>query len=342
TIRPVLDSVRLRSGARRRMAAGLGLMLLLVGAVAGPAAADGAEPSRFVAETQRVRPETTGTRFAIVGNDTFVQITASAGVEVLVPGYDDEPYLRIRPDGRVEVNRRSPAYWLNQSSRGASTLPPTANSSAPPVWAPTGSLRTASWHDHRIHWMAPDDPKVAPGAIVGEWSIPFTVNGTLVTAEGRLRYLGPTVSVVQLIALLATTLTVGALAFRWTHRATGQLAGLFGASMLAIALAWCAFRASPPTAGASLVPVLVPVAALLLTALAPALPRLPLRLAEAAALLGWAIVRSDVLWSPAVPSTLPGATDRFGTAVVLGVAAGIAVRLLRPAAASDDRVPADG
>ena len=65
-------------------------------------------------------------------------------------------------------------------------------------------------------------------------------------------------------------------------------------------------------------------------------------LASAATLVGWALVRSAAVWSPVVPTTLPGWVDRLGTVVVLGAAAGVAYVLVRHPLGPDARPSAGG
>ncbi|MFM7063949.1 MAG: hypothetical protein ACKO04_10735, partial [Actinomycetes bacterium] len=101
-----------------------GLGLLVVGA--SPAAADGARPTGYESVVDRVDPAVDGVRAEVLGGDAFLQLTTRPGTEVLVPGYDGEPYLRITRNGVVQVNRRSPAYWMNQSRDGRASLPPSA------------------------------------------------------------------------------------------------------------------------------------------------------------------------------------------------------------------------
>ena len=58
-----------------------------------------------------------GVRVSIVGGDTFVRLE-SDGVRVEVHGYDDEQYLRISPEGVVEINESSVTSVLNGDRYG--------------------------------------------------------------------------------------------------------------------------------------------------------------------------------------------------------------------------------
>ena len=73
-------------------------------------------------------------------------------------GYDDEPYLRVGPHGVFE-NTRSPATYLNRSTTITGTPPQSADvERGARVAHGSSSGTTASWHDHRAHFMGGDDP----------------------------------------------------------------------------------------------------------------------------------------------------------------------------------------
>ena len=90
--------------------------------------------------------------------DDRIQLRAEPGHEVVVLGYEDEPYLRFGADGTVDVNERSPAYYLNQDRFGEVEVPPDADPAAEPRWAEVAAAGTYDWHDHRIHYMAEGTP----------------------------------------------------------------------------------------------------------------------------------------------------------------------------------------
>ena len=73
-------------------------------------------------------------------------------------GYDGEPYLRVGPNGVFE-NIRSPATYLNRSTTITGAPPKSADAKASPrVAHACRPGTTASWHDHRAHFMGGDDP----------------------------------------------------------------------------------------------------------------------------------------------------------------------------------------
>ena len=50
----------------------------------------------------------------------------------------------------VQINTRSPAYYLNQNFYGEVTVPPSASPTATPQWTVLDRTGQLEWHDHRI------------------------------------------------------------------------------------------------------------------------------------------------------------------------------------------------
>ena len=101
---------------------------------------------------------------AVIGGDSFLELTAAPGVDVVVLGYQQEPYLHFRADGVVEENERSPTAYLNADRYGGGEVPAGADPTLPPNWRQVGSGGRYAWHDHRAHWM---DPQPADGRRTG-------------------------------------------------------------------------------------------------------------------------------------------------------------------------------
>ena len=59
-----------------------------------------------------VTPDIPGVSVRILQFGDELELVNRSDTEVAVPGYDDEPYLRIGPDG-VWRNARSPATYIN-------------------------------------------------------------------------------------------------------------------------------------------------------------------------------------------------------------------------------------
>lgn len=126
-----------------------------------------------------------GVRISIVGGDTFVRVE-SEGVRIEVRGYEDEQYLRISPEGVVEVNEASVTSVLNGDRYGnvdVSKVDP----NAAPKWRTIGTDGVAMWHDHRSHWMSPKKPAaIDDSGKVLDWKIPLIAAGQPIVVSGTL------------------------------------------------------------------------------------------------------------------------------------------------------------
>src|SRR6185312_8238448 len=90
----------------------------------------------------------------VLDYDSYLQLLDQHGHEVMLYGYDGEPYARIEKDGTVQVNQRSPATYLNDSRFETDvTVPKSADPKAAPEWKTVDDSGTFIWHDHRMHWM---------------------------------------------------------------------------------------------------------------------------------------------------------------------------------------------
>jgi hypothetical protein len=297
--------------------------------VAGPrpVAADPPEPTDFRSVVDAVDPAVDGVDVTVIGGDAFLELSVSGGHEVVVAGYEDEAYLRVRADGTVERNRRSPATYLNDDRRGAVALPPDADPEAAPDWEHVASGGTYAWHDHRIHWMQPGRPEgVEPGDVVQAWTVPLTVDGRSVEVHGRLLLAEP----VRPAPWIAAAVVAAGLVVAGTRR-SGEVArvAVAVAGALAVVAATAQYVEAPPGSGASAVPVVTAVVGLVAGVAGLVVHRRDVRavatLAAGAAVIGWALLRLEVLWTPVLPTAVPYTVDRGLTAVALGLAAAGAV-----------------
>lgn len=192
---PIRDRSTLLHRGRMISAVIAGAVIVPV-ATAAPAAAHGIggyEATNLAAHIVAVQPDSFGFEVRIVEVTGQVELSLDGATEVVVLGYEGEPYLRVTPSG-VERNRRSPATYLNRSARPTEPAPATADPDASPEWELITRDTVARWHDHRAHWMgtgAPphsDDGK-EPGDLVASFSIDVTVDGRAVAIHGELRWL---------------------------------------------------------------------------------------------------------------------------------------------------------
>jgi hypothetical protein len=174
----------------RRVAALVAAVALVV-----PAAAPAHEGNpNFKSELDGIVPAIPGVAVEVLNFDDSLHLTNQSDAEVVVEGYEGEPYLRIAANGTVELNRRSPAYWLNDDRFGESDVPASADPGAAPDWELVDRSGSYSWHDHRIHWMS----KSTPGQVSDEsqrtkifdYSIPIRAGGERASIDGTLFWVG--------------------------------------------------------------------------------------------------------------------------------------------------------
>lgn len=178
----------------KRLLGTLAVLVLMSAAV--PAASAHQGNPNFRSEITSVTPAAAadGLRVEVQNFDDSVQLANRTGSEVLVKGYDGEPYLRFSPDGLVEVNLNSPAYYLNEDRFADVSIPQRADAEAPPKWKMVGESGLYSWHDHRSHYMGigtppqVDDPSTETK--VFDYSIPVTVGGKPADVNGTLTWVG--------------------------------------------------------------------------------------------------------------------------------------------------------
>ena len=170
-------------------------------------------------------PATPGLELRVLDGDDRLELRNESGEEVVVLGYDGEPYLRF-VEGRVFRNELSPATYLNDDRYGDVQVPAEATAKAEPSWRQVASHEVYEWHDHRIHWMSPILPPNVrrdedQAHHVFDWDVPVRVGGEPVVIAGSLDYAPPPGDAFN--PLLAVPLVVGALAgavLWWRRRRT--------------------------------------------------------------------------------------------------------------------------
>jgi hypothetical protein len=191
----------------------LGLLSVVPFPVQHMGSGDSVQPRDTVSVIESVTPALpNGVNVDIVGSDTFVRVR-SVGHDVMITGYQNEPYMHIKTTGDVFVNDGSQTTLINGNRYGNVD---TSNfvESPTPVWRKIGTNGTAMWHDHRVHWMSPKRP--APidtlGTVV-EWKVPFSVDGVATTMTGTL-FLRDKASVLWWLAGFAALLCAVVLSVR--------------------------------------------------------------------------------------------------------------------------------
>jgi hypothetical protein len=309
------------------LAAGLSLVAsVLFGA--SPVSADAAGPTDYRSEISGVEPATDAISVTIEGGDAFVRIAAVAGSEVLVFGYEGEPYLRIDADGTVMENRRSPATYLNRDRYG-SDVPESASADAEPEWVVVARNGAYAWHDHRAHRMEPFAPVGASrGDTVLEGVIPIDVDGRAVSILVTTRWMpAPSPWPAVLGAIIGTAATVLA-------AMAGRVAPVVAVTAAAATVVgWLQYRSLPGETEPVAAWWLLPLVALGFAVVGMLLGRSPT--AHAATAIAavqialWGYTRRDGLRRAILPTDAPFWLDRFvGAAAVTVGLVGAAVALV--------------
>jgi hypothetical protein len=168
---------------------------LLALCVAAPTAVAHQGNPNYRSDVRAIVPAVPGLSARVLNFDDRIELVYSGASDLVVDGYRGEPYLRFRPDGRVDVNRRSPAGYLNEDRFAQSDVPANANPKAPPEWRTVARTGRYDWHDHRIHWMGKGSlpPRVkdeSKPVRVFDWKIPVAAAGRPAAITGSLRWVG--------------------------------------------------------------------------------------------------------------------------------------------------------
>jgi hypothetical protein len=179
-----------------------------------------------------ISPAAPGLGLQVLQFSDRLQLRNGTGRTVTVYGYEGEPYARVLPDGTVEVNTRSPAYYLNQSFYGNVTVPPSASASFPPRWTVVDRTGQLEWHDHRIHWMSPVLPPQVKDkgrrTLIFDWQVPISVGASKGHIAGQLFWVpesssAPTAAIIAGAAIVVLGLLFIVLTRR--RRVRGAAAG---------------------------------------------------------------------------------------------------------------------
>jgi hypothetical protein len=170
---------------RRALALGVAVALL---AASAAQAHQGNPNYRSVLDS--ITPSVKGLTLHVLNYDDRFELTNHSGRTVTVQGYDREPYARVLADGTVEVNKRSPAYYLNDDRFADVKVPASADPKAPPQWSVVDKTGSLQWHDHRMHWMSkglpPQVKDKSKRTKVFDYAIPLRIGGRPGSIRGTL------------------------------------------------------------------------------------------------------------------------------------------------------------
>lgn len=179
---------------RKRTAALAATTMLLCLLTAAPALGHEGNPN-FRSEVEAVRPAVPGVSFEVLNYDSDTQLVDRGGHEVVIYGYEGEPFARILRDGTVQKNQRSPATYINVNRYAEAPVPEIADPKAAPLWKTVDDSGTLIWHDHRSHYMARGTPPQVTDESrrtrVFGWEIPLRIDGRKGAVEGTLFWVGP-------------------------------------------------------------------------------------------------------------------------------------------------------
>lgn len=137
-----------------------------------------------------IDPPPAGVSARMLNYDDSIEVDVASGHELVVYGYEDEPYLRYLADGMVEVNRRAPTRYLNEDRYGDAEVPPAANAGADPRWEEVSAHGRYAWHDHRVHYMSRSLPPAVTDESaetkVFDWRVPVELDGRREALTGTL------------------------------------------------------------------------------------------------------------------------------------------------------------
>jgi LPXTG-motif cell wall-anchored protein len=218
----------------RRIAFAAALCALAAGIPATPALAHAGNPN-YESLVNGVTPAIPGFSVDVLNGDDRLEVQNTGKTTITIDGYDEEPYIRLSPGGRVEVNVRSPAYYLNHDRTDDTKVPASADSKAPPRWRVVSQNGRYQFHDHRIHWMAQSIPQQvtdkARRTKVVDWHVPVqTTAGASGAINGSLfwRGSGPGAPIGAFVALGAIVLLGGAAVVLVRRRRAADDAGPAG------------------------------------------------------------------------------------------------------------------
>jgi hypothetical protein len=211
----------------RRVAA---LLALATALVAAPAALAHDGNPNFLSEVSRITPAADGVTVEVLNRDDRLLLHNTSDRDVLILGYDDEPYARVLADGTVEVNTDSEAYYLNDDRFANVDVPAGVDGKGAPAWKAVGGNGRFEWHDHRAHYMAQGRPPQVedPGVEtkVFDWTVPIEVGGERGDIAGTLHWTplpggGPPIGAIVAGAGILIALCVAVAVVRHRRRASG-------------------------------------------------------------------------------------------------------------------------
>jgi hypothetical protein len=182
--------VRVRAPITTRFRPFAAAAALLAAFAAAPAALAHQGNPNYLSQVDAIAPATDGVTVEVLNRDDRLLLHNTSGKDVVVEGYDGEPYARVLGDETVQVNTRSPAYYLNDDRFADADVPAGIDGKGPPQWKEIAKTGRFEWHDHRAHWMGKNTPpQVKDESVrtkVFDWNVPVEIDGRRGTIGGTL------------------------------------------------------------------------------------------------------------------------------------------------------------
>lgn len=160
------------------------LVLATVLGGAAPAVAhtvSGVEPTDYESRILAVRPALAGLAVRLLDLGNRIQLTNTSRADVVVLGYQREPYLRVGPRGVFE-NRQSPTTFANRAPSETG-----GDATAAPSWRKIGDEPVARWRDQRTRY---EGARLSGGRhVAGNWNIEVEREGAPVVVSGVITYI---------------------------------------------------------------------------------------------------------------------------------------------------------
>jgi hypothetical protein len=335
--RPHLMSQR----ALMRAGAAAALVLGFVVATAGPASAHGVgglQPSNYTTSVKGIVPPVPGLHARAVDLGTSIELRNDTADDVIVLGYQNEPYLRIGPDGTWR-NARSPAVFLNRTAIPTTSAPRGRyDAKAPPRWEKISAEPVTVWHDHRTHWMGGVDPPIVTRdpsrshVVIRDWKVPLRDDGRKLVVTGNATWVpgpSPWPWIIGAVALAAAVVAL-ARTKRWVVAVQAALALLIVSETIHVIGAWQATTASVGSRAVSSIysigGILVCIFALIWMRRRDPWAATPaVLIAGLFVLIAGGLADVTALTRSQIPTTLPDAVARLTVTIALGVGTGLVI-----------------
>ena len=165
-----------------------------------------------------------------------VEVANTTRTDLVISGYDNEPFLRVGPSGVYE-NLRSPTVYQNRTTITGLPypIPPDATPNAGAEWSRLSGAHIARWRDRRTRHegATPAAVEAAPhqGHVLATWSILMQFGTTQVVANGLIRWVPPP----SPLPWLALAMTIAASVFvATTSRRWGPVLAVATAAVVAV------------------------------------------------------------------------------------------------------------